>query len=77
MNKGPDRCCVKCHYWRPLTADGMHACHHCLDTGKCRERDGGRCGSFVPRGEPKKKQRLTPWSGAAGMKKTEGETKDG
>lgn len=40
--------CRKCEYWRGANSNAteMHFCHHLLDTGKRRQREGKDCLSF-------------------------------
>lgn len=41
------RQCIGCQHWRSLgDVKGENACHHLLDTGKLRKRDGDKCLSY-------------------------------
>ena len=57
--KPPHKECKECYFWRPLSGkDGIKCCHYCLDMQALRKREGRKCGSFRPKGDPVRRMRI-------------------
>lgn len=53
LTNDPEQC-NDCGYWRTAgcgaSVESFRFCHHLLDTGNCRKRDGDKCLSYKKRG---------------------------